>query len=123
MIKREDINRDNYPELPDVSLNINVLVERLNLLIHWGCPITRITSGLRSVADQKRINPAAMRSKHLTGAAADCYDPERKIANWCKDNLQVLEDVQLWCEDFGHTPTWVHFQCLPPKSGRRVFLP
>lgn len=123
MIKHSDINNHGYDESDEVRLSIDVLVSRLNELLKLGCPITSITSGLRSAADQARINPAAPKSKHLTGHAADCYDPKGRIATWCRANLDKLATIGLWCEDFDHTPTWVHFQSEAPRSGKRVFLP
>lgn len=122
-VTKADINKDGYPETPEINMNLNTLVERLNKLIDKGCPIKRITSGLRSQADQQRINPSAPKSKHLVGAAADVEDREHFVKLWCTNNVNILEDVGLWCEALSSTPTWTHFQIFPPKSGKRFFQP
>lgn len=80
-----------------------------------------ITSGLRSVSDQERINPSANTSKHLLGAACDVYDPNRDLQQWCVENEDKLDG--LWMESFHSTPTWVHFQVISPHSGKKWFLP
>lgn len=120
--------------------NMKVLLERVNKIrAAWGKPMT-VTSGLRTMADHIRIykdkaakkqapfldgvydeKKVPMKSKHLLGQAIDIADPGLKITAWLKADPKLLEDAQLWCEE-GNT-NWVHFQILPPKSGRRWFLP
>lgn len=82
-----------------------------------------VTSGYRSEQDQKRINPKNMKSNHLLGQAADIADVTGKLKHWILSNVVELEKLDLYCEDFAHTPTWVHFQTVPPKSGKRFFIP
>lgn len=65
----------------------------------------------------------AAASKHKTGHAVDVYDPRRDLATWCAGHLGQLEQIGLWCEDWRWTPTWCHFQDIPPPSGRRVYVP
>lgn len=64
-----------------------------------------------------------MKSKHLFGQAADIADGNKILQQWCKDNVQLLETTGLWMEDFSATPTWCHFQIVPPASGKRWFMP
>ena len=107
----------------EIQKNLPILLERVNKIrALWGKPLT-VTSCVRSQADQERINPAAPKSKHLIGAAVDIFDKDGSLKSWIKDNESVLEDAELWMEDFSATPTWCHFQCLPPKSGKRFFIP
>ena len=86
-----------------------------------------ITSGLRSQAFQNQLiaegRSNAPLSKHLLGAAADVADVDGKLAQWCRDNVPFLEANELWCESPSATKGWVHFQTLPPNSGRRFFIP
>jgi uncharacterized protein YcbK (DUF882 family) len=82
-----------------------------------------VTSGLRSKEDQARINPGAPKSKHLMGQACDISDKNGELKKWIKANVSVLESAGLWCESFDATPSWVHFQVVPPKSGNRFFIP
>ena len=80
-----------------------------------------VTSGVRSEADQARINPSAPRSKHIIGAAVDIADADGSLYAWCKENEAELEAAELWCEE--RQGGWQHFQCIPPKSGKRWFNP
>lgn len=91
-----------------------------------------VTSGLRTLEHhleiyaKKGITDTAkipMKSLHLRGCAVDIADHDGKIKAWVKLNESILETVGLWCEDFSATPTWVHFQSLPPASGKRFFKP
>lgn len=103
--------------------NINTLLPKVNELLKAFGTFRGCNSGFRSKADQMRINPKATSSKHLTGAAIDLEDANGKLKAWINANVSVLERLGLYCEDFGHTTTWVHCQIFPPKSGRRFFIP
>lgn len=116
----------------EVQDNLLTLLERLSKIrSSYGKPMT-VTSGLRTKEDQIRIYKAKgitdlskipMGSKHLVGAAADILDLRQELQQWCIKNEKMLADVGLWCEKFDYTKTWVHFQCYPPKSGARFFIP
>ena len=116
----------------EIQTNLADLVEKLNKIrTAYGKPMT-ITSGLRTKADQIRIynqkgitdpKKIPMGSRHLYGQAADIGDAKKELQQWCKDNVKILEEAGLWCEHFDDTPTWVHFQTVPPKSGNRFFKP
>lgn len=82
-----------------------------------------VSSGWRPLSINDATKNAAKSSKHITAEACDIYDPERKLAQWCLHNLDKLAECELWCEDFRWTPTWVHLQRIPPKSGKRVYIP
>lgn len=113
-----ELNPHGYETTQEQSDNLATLLIRINKIRDlWGRPMI-VTSGLRSEADQARINPGAPKSKHLIGAACDIAD-DGKLKIWLKSNPGVL--VDLWCEE--GTIGWVHFQIFPPKSGRRWFLP
>lgn len=117
---------------PEIQANLTVLLAKLNLVrTAWGKPMTS-TSGLRTMADHLRIYAAKgitdqskipMKSKHLSGEADDISDPKRELQAWCKTNEAKLAEIGLWMEDFSATPAWVHFQIVPPKSGKRWFMP
>lgn len=95
------------------------------------------TSGVRTLADHLEIyrkkgitdpKKIPMKSKHLEtiedAFAGDFGGPNVKaLQQWCLDNVKALEEIGLWCEDFKYTPTWVHFQDVPPASGKRFFIP
>ena len=123
MISASELNPHGYETTPEIDANLALLLERMNQVrTAWAQPMI-VTSGLRSEADQERINPSAPQSKHLVGAACDILDKDRSLTAWVKANLSLMEEIGLWMEDFDSTPTWVHFQCLPPGSGHRVFVP
>lgn len=83
----------------------------------------KVTSGWRPPAVNAATPNAAPKSRHMTGEAVDIADPEGDFDQWCLDNPQTLIDIGLWQEDPGSTKGWIHVQCVPPKSGRRVFFP
>lgn len=123
MISLKELNSHAYPTTPEIDNNLNTLLERINKIREaWGKPMT-ITSGLRSQADQQRINPKAPKSNHLIGAAVDIEDKDGSLAQWNQDNVKLLESVGLWCEHPDNTPGWEHYQIYPPKSGNRFFHP
>lgn len=83
----------------------------------------KINSGFRSPQDQARINPGVKNSKHMSGQAADIADPDGALKEILKLRPHLLEDAGLWCESFDYTKTWVHAQSVPPRSGKRWFIP
>lgn len=118
-----ELNPHKYDTTDEQEENLATLCKRLSLLeAQWGSPF-QVDSGLRSPRDQALINPKAPHSRHLIGAAADIADPDNAIKDWLRENPEILENAQLWCEHWEHTPTWCHFQIFPPKSGNRWFIP
>jgi hypothetical protein len=65
----------------------------------------------------------APHSNHKEGLAVDIFDPLNKIDEWCMSNLDKLEECGIWIEHPDATEHWSHWQCVPPKSGKRVFHP
>lgn len=115
-IKLEDLS-------PELLGNANTIVPRANdLLSHFG-EFRACNSGFRSAADQARINPSAPHSKHMEAAAIDLEDKDGKLKHFCVNNQALLASIGLWMESPDHTPTWLHVQCVPPKSGNRIFIP
>lgn len=102
-----------------------ITVEKANeLLARAGrSDVHEVSSGWRPRAVNDATRNAASRSRHITAEAVDLRDRDRSLATWCVDNLDVLAEIGLWMEDPRWTPTWVHLQIVPPKSGRRVFIP
>lgn len=106
--------------------NIIILFERINKLrTAYGKPM-KVNDGYRRPVDTPK-NGAKL-SKHLIGAAIDIDDDEEgTLWKWTLENLQLLQEIGLWIEDprwtHGKVGTWMHFQILPPKSGKRIFIP
>ncbi len=127
MISLKELNKNGYPTTPEIDTNLAILLERLNKIRKmWGKPMN-VSSGLRSQAKQDELiaqgKSNASKSKHLLGQAADISDPKGELKTWVLNNIGCLEQVGLWMEDFKYTSSWIHFQCVPPKSGKRFFIP
>lgn len=127
VISPKELNPHNYPTTPDIEANLKILLYRINQVRSaYGEPMT-VTSGLRSIFQQEALidqgKSNAPHSKHLSGEAVDILDEDHKLRDWVKLNLQLMETIGFWFESFDSTPTWIHFQIVPPKSGIRIFIP
>jgi hypothetical protein len=65
----------------------------------------------------------APNSNHKEGLGVDLYDPDNEIDAWMLANEAVLEKLGIWIESPTATPSWAHLQTVPPRSGRRVYMP
>ena len=123
MITLSELNPHNHTLTPEQDKNLKALHSAINKVRSaYGKPMI-VTSGVRSFEDQMRINPKAPKSNHLIGLACDISDRDGKLWDWCMTNMRVLEEAGLYLEAKSATPTWVHFQACPPKSGKRIFNP
>ena len=64
-----------------------------------------------------------LKSKHLFCEACDFADVDKKLAEWVKGHLDWCAANGFYFEDFEATPSWIHIQITPPKSGKTVFKP
>lgn len=101
--------------------NLKDLCNKLNKL--GFTPPRNASSCLRSLTDQKRINPSALGSSHLYGAAVDIADADGKLKAWLKANPNKLVECGLWMESPEYTKSWCHLQSYAPASFNRVFKP
>lgn len=101
--------------------NLEDLCRKINKLGYN--PPMYASSCLRSIKDQQRINPKAMGSSHLYGAAVDIADPDGKLKAWCMANKHKLIECGLYMEDPKYTTSWCHLSSYMPKSGKRIFIP
>lgn len=137
MINMDELLNHRYKledQSQEIQDNLIELLKRVNgVRTDWGSSMV-VTSGLRSMEDHLRIYAAKgitdqskipMHSKHLLGAAVDINDPDLSITQWLKDNNDILEKYDLYCEE--GNKNWVHFQWLPFGSyhvgGTRWFNP
>lgn len=110
----------------ETQKNLNILLERINKLrTAYGKPL-KVNDGYRRPQDTPK-NGAA-KSKHLLGQAIDLDDDDTAFLwKWVQNNLQLMKEIGLWIEDprwtHGKVGTWMHFQIVPPKSGKRIFVP
>ena len=125
MITREEVlmGRDKqYPLTPELERNLQELLRRLNLFRQmFGKPM-RVSSGYRPHSINAKVG-GAVNSAHLYCQAADFYDTDKAIRKFILEHPSVLEECDLYCEDFSFTPTWVHLQTRPTRSGKRIFKP
>ena len=113
-------------ELTDeIQRNAIVTITRCNeLLARSGRnDINTVNSGWRPQAVNDATAHSGATSNHITAQAVDLPDADRTLAGWCVDNLDILKEIGLWIEDPRWTPTWVHIQTVPPKSGKLVYIP
>lgn len=101
--------------------NLEDLCRKVNELGYK--PAMYASSCLRSIKDQQRINPKAMGSSHLYGAAVDISDPKGELAKWVKNNKQKVIECGLWVENPEYTKGWLHLSIYAPKSFNRFFNP
>lgn len=126
-VKHDEINKLDSV----IKMNLAILLQKINLIRSaYGKPMI-VNSGLRSMKHHleiyRRMIPpppkVPMGSKHLFGLAVDISDPQHELQKWCLKNINILEKTGLWMEEFSYTPSWCHFQIVPPKSGKRFFIP
>lgn len=112
-----------YPLSDELIGNVNTIVPRVNDLLERFGEKREVSSGYRPPAINKKTPNAAKKSNHMLCLACDLEDPDGKLDEWCLANLDVLEEIGLWLESPKYTPNWVHVQCVPPRSKKRVFIP
>lgn len=101
--------------------NLDDLCRKVNALGY--VPPMRASSCLRSLADQKRINPNAMGSSHLYGCAVDIADPKGELKKWLETRYGELVNCGLYMENPEKTKGWIHLQSYAPRSMSRIFNP
>ena len=117
------------PPTPEMIGNYNTLIPRVNEMLELffkanpNASRLSVNSGYRTPEVNAATKGAAPQSNHMRCAAVDLRDDDRLLSKWMLANLKAMETIGLWMEDPKSTPTWVHFQIFPPKSGRRVYLP
>lgn len=116
------MGRIEYKDLtPEQVANMNTLIPKVNELLSRFGEYRKCNSGFRTLEDQKRINPKAMKSNHLTCCAIDLSDPDGKLHKWMKANPKVIEELDLYMEE--RQGGWQHIQIVCPRSQKRWFNP
>lgn len=82
----------------------------------------RVTSGYRPPSINRKIKGAAKRSHHQTCNAIDVEDINGALGIKASDP-ELLKKHGLYLEDPTYTKGWIHLQDIPPRSGRRIFIP
>lgn len=84
-----------------------------------------VNSGWRPPVINANTKNAAVKSHHMTGKAVDIGDDDELLDTWLmsSEGQKALVEIGLWMESPKATPRWAHLQIVPPRSGRRVFIP
>lgn len=128
MITKEEVlmGRDKlYPRdyTKEISDNIDKMLEMLNVVRERYAKPMYVSSGWRPPSVNEKLSNAGKKSNHIMGLACDFRDPDGKLRDWVIEHLEWLAGLGFYFEDFDYTKGWVHFQIVPPGSGRRVFVP
>ena len=103
--------------------NAEETIDKANQLLERFGETRKVNSGWRPASINSATVGAAPKSKHMTCEAIDLEDKDGSFGRWCLENLEELASIGLWMEDPAHTKNWVHLQIVPPRSGRRTFIP
>jgi len=130
---KEMLKDKKLEDLPEEhAANLAIVLERINKVREkYGKPMTP-TSVYRSLAEHlaiyakkgitdKKLIP--MGSGHLRGECVDIADPKGELRDWVLKNLDFVQELGFWFEDFRYTKGWVHFSIKPPTSNKRIFVP
>jgi uncharacterized protein YcbK (DUF882 family) len=108
---------------PEISANLDKLLPVLNKIQEKYGKKFKINSGWRPAEVNGATPGAAAHSKHMEGLAADIADADGDIMRWTLANLDFIKSLGVHMEDWRWTPTWTHYQIVPPKSGNMIFIP
>jgi Peptidase M15 len=109
-------------ELSDAhKMNAERTIVAANAILELFGQKRRVTSGWRPASINAATKGAALHSRHVLCQAIDLEDNDKALINWCLNNQDKLAEVGVWMEDPRDTPTWVHWQIVPPASGHRIF--
>jgi len=107
----------------EISDNLDKLLVILNKIqAAYGKQFV-INSGWRPAAVNASTPGAAKHSTHMMGLAADISDHDGAVMRWTLANLDLIKSLGVHMENWDWTPTWTHYQIVPPKSGHMVFVP
>jgi len=121
LMGRDKLFPQDYTQ--QISDNLDELLLKLNKVREaYGKPM-KVASGWRPPAVNASTKNAAPNSNHMTGHAADIADADGELWKWVVQNLQLMADLGLYMEDKRWSPSWTHFQNLPPKSKKRIYVP
>lgn len=107
----------------ELLANAEIIVARANELLCLAGHAGIVNSGWRPKTINASVPNASPRSRHLTCQAIDLADEDDTLDAWCLAHVELLEQLGLWLEHPQATPGWCHLQIVPPRSGRRVFMP
>lgn len=105
------------------KLNALKTVETINkFLANYNSPLI-VSSGFRPAKLNNSTYGAASKSNHITCLACDIQDLDLKLWKYVLGNLELAQKLGIYFEDKRWTSSWVHFQVVPSKSGKRIYIP
>jgi len=118
-------DRLKSPELTeDLKKNAESLLLYVNEFLEYiGVTYVNVSSGFRPSDINKTVSGAGAKSNHLICLAIDIKDDGCVLWQKFLDNLDKAQELGIFAEDKRWTPSWLHLQCVPPKSGKRIFVP
>lgn len=118
-------DRLNSGELTEeLKANAEKLLSVVNPFLHdLGIESVTVTSGFRPQAVNSKTTGAGAKSTHLRCLGIDLADSKGSLMNLVLENMDKLKQYSLYAEDFRYTPVWLHLQCVPPSSKKRIFVP
>jgi len=120
----KDRNRRTYT-VKQIEKNLDRLLYKISVVRWYYDDSMIVNSGYRSPSYNESLKDRGYKpakySNHLYGLAVDIKDKDRKIWNFVNANMSLMEDLGFYFESKRDTPTWVHFQMVPPGSGKRIF--
>jgi len=128
MISKDEMLMGRDKQFPDaytqqISDNLDKFLAIFNQVrAAYGQPM-RVNSGWRPAAINEATSNAAKGSNHLWGLAVDIADPDGSLWKWTLFNLDLMQKLGIYMEDKRWTPTWVHYQIVPPGSKKRIYIP
>lgn len=125
LMGRDKIYPKEYTK--EVSDNLDKLLEVIGKVeekyLLDGGEVFKVNSGWRPSGINDATSNASKTSKHLLGLAVDIGDSEGKVWKWVLQNVEFLKGLGIYLEDKRWTPSWCHMQCVPPGSGKFIFIP
>lgn len=132
---------------PEIINNAEYTIKTINKLLlacfdDTGIMFDQCNSGWRPLEVNAMTANSGKASYHIKARAIDIADGDgtktleenpRILARWTMANERLLEKLGLWCEDPRWTARynevhkewfcWVHYQTLPPGSGKKFYIP
>jgi len=122
----KEVNPNNYPLTEELKQNLQKLIIKMDVVRDTlGKPII-VTSCLRALADQQRINPTAPKSAHLEGLAIDfvvkgmtvdevldILQPSCHIMGFALENNGSVKRIKENGGNVSQPRNWVHLQVKP----------
>ncbi len=118
---QDSISNFNFTPTEEDYTRAADLLDKVNALF----PDCDLRSGHRTRAKTEVLIAQGLRAaiggQHEQSNAVDIVDQDGEKDEGLDD--EQLEDAELYREAPESTPTWVHLQRVPPKSGHRTFQP